>query len=58
VGIIPGGEVVSVQITRCNGDEVVRRSIEAAVMKASPLPNPPSGVPFERVITFVFIPED
>jgi colicin import membrane protein len=36
---IPGGEVISVAFTTpCNADEITRRSIEAAVMKAQPLP--------------------
>jgi colicin import membrane protein len=58
VGMIPGWEVVSVEITQCNGDEAVRRSIEAAVQKSSPLPRPPPGVPFERVVVFDFEPEE
>ena len=36
---IPGGEVVSVQVSPgCPYDDLGRRSVEAAVMKASPLP--------------------
>ncbi|RYF63586.1 MAG: cell envelope integrity protein TolA [Comamonadaceae bacterium] len=36
---IPGGEVVSVEISpNCPYDEQGRRSVEAAVLKASPLP--------------------
>ena len=36
---IPGGEVVDVQIGRsCPYDELGRRSVEAAILKASPLP--------------------
>ena len=35
---VPGGEVVGVRVGECNGDEFVRQSIEAAVLKASPLP--------------------
>lgn len=36
---IPGGEVVSVEITpSCPFDEQGRRSVEAAILKASPLP--------------------
>jgi len=34
------GDVISARITSCNGDEAVTRSIEAAVRKASPLPEP------------------
>ena len=38
---IPGGEVVGVRLGQCNGDDVVVRSIEAAVYLSSPLPLPP-----------------
>jgi len=34
------GDVISARITNCNGDEAVKRSIEAAVRRASPLPEP------------------
>ena len=53
---LPGGEVVSVSVTVCNGDESVRRSIEAAVYKASPLPNPEDPSLFERNLRFIFEP--
>ena len=36
----PRGEVISARIASCNGDDAVKRSIEAAVGKASPLPEP------------------
>ncbi len=55
---IPGGEVVDVQVNRCNGDAAVVRSIENAVYKASPLPAPPIPSLFERVIIFVFKPDN
>jgi len=34
------GDVISARIASCNGDEAVQRSIEAAVRRASPLPEP------------------
>lgn len=37
---VPGGEVIAINIVSCNGDDAVRRSIEAAIYKASPLPEP------------------
>ena len=37
---VPGGDVIAVSIASCNGDEAVRRSIEAAVYRSSPLPEP------------------
>ena len=54
---IPGGEVSGVQMGRCNADEAVRRSIEAAVLRASPLPPPDDPTLFERNLRFTFKPE-
>jgi len=53
---LPGGEVVSVSIGRCNGDVAVRRSIEAAVHRASPLPSPEDPSVFSRDIQLEFRP--
>ena len=53
----PGGTVLDVSIGACNGDEAVRRSIEAAVYRASPLPEPPDPALFERNLTIIFRPE-
>ena len=46
----PGGEVIGVTILTCNGDDAVRRSIEAAIRKASPLPDPSDPNLFDRNI--------
>lgn len=54
---LPNGDVVDVRTVRCNGDDAVRRSIEAAVRKASPLPLPENRLLFDRNITFIFVPE-
>ena len=54
---LPSGEVVDAQTGRCNGDEAVRRSVENAVRRASPLPLPPNRALFERNLRFVFKPE-
>ena len=54
---LPGGEVVDVTIVSCNGDAAVRRSIEAAVKKASPLPAPDNPRIFQRNLQFTFKPE-
>lgn len=55
---VPGGEVVGVQLTRCNGDAAVRESIEAAVYRASPLPQPPNPDLFDRNLLVTFAPND
>lgn len=54
----PTGTVLSVQIDQCNGDGAVRQSIEAAVMRSSPLPPPPDPRLFERNLVLVFKPEE
>lgn len=54
---IPGGEVVAVSTERCNADAAVRRSIEAAVLKSSPLPLPDDPALFDRNLRFTFKPE-
>ena len=53
---IPSGDVVDVRVGRCNGDEAVVRSIEAAVLRSSPLPRPPISSLFERNLEVVFNP--
>ena len=54
---IPSGDVVGVSFGRCNGDEAVKRSIEAAVQRASPLPRPPVQSLFNRSLEVTFKPE-
>lgn len=55
---VRGGTVTGVRIGRCNGDATVRESIEAAVLRSSPLPRPPDEALFERELIFNFAPED
>lgn len=55
---LPGGDVVTVIVGRCNGDAAVRRSIEAAVLKASPLPRPSDPNLFRRDLRITFKPEE
>jgi colicin import membrane protein len=55
---IPSGEVVNVAVAECNGDDAVVRSIEAAVLRASPLPLPPVPALFERNLNIHFVPDD
>jgi colicin import membrane protein len=55
---VPGGEVVSVRVTSCNGDQAVRESIEAAAYRASPLPPPPDPAMFDRNLEIRFRPVD
>jgi len=46
-----------VQLGACNGDDAVRRSIEQAVLRASPLPTPSLPALFDRNLQVVFRPE-
>jgi colicin import membrane protein len=54
---LPGGQVFSVDIGRCNGDAAVQRAIEAAIYKASPLPSPQNPNVFDRDLQIIFNPE-
>lgn len=53
-----GGQVTKVEFGSCNGDANIRRSIEAAVNKASPLPAPRDPSVFDRDIRLTFRPEE
>ena len=56
---IPGGEVVDVQVSNgCPYDELGKRSLEAAVLKASPLPYAGFEDSFRRDVILTFRPED
>lgn len=59
VRLIPGGEVVEARVVRSSGDAMFDRSVEAAVLKASPLPMPsdPSLLDQFRQLQFLFKPE-
>jgi colicin import membrane protein len=48
---LPGGIIVEVNIRSCNGDEAVKRSIEAAIRNSSPLPEPSDPDLFDRNLT-------
>lgn len=57
VSQVPGGEVTSVKVDSCSvNDAALRESVESAVLRASPLPTPPAGVPFERNLELTFAP--
>lgn len=59
IRVVPGGEVISAQITKSSGNAAFDRSAEAAVFKASPLPVP-EGDLFERFrdISMEFDPDN
>ena len=55
---VPGGVVVSARVIECNGDDIVRRSVENAVFKASPLPQPSNPLLFLRTFQITFTIDD
>ena len=62
VQLVPGGEVVSVTISKSSGSEIFDQRALVAVQKASPLPIPEDVATFERLklrkLAFRFRPED
>jgi len=48
---LPGGDIVGVNIRTCNGDDAVKRSVEAAIRRSSPLPEPSDPDLFDRNLT-------
>jgi colicin import membrane protein len=55
---VPTGDVMSARVTSCNGDDAVRRSIEKAVLDASPLPPAPDRTLFQRNLNVRFKPDE
>ena len=52
---IPGGEVISAEVQNpCAADDITRRSLEAAVMRAQPLPYEGYESVFQRQVNFRF----
>ena len=51
------GEVISARIASCNGDDAVKRSIEAAVQRASPLPQPSNPDLFRAELRITMRPD-
>ena len=54
---IAGGEIVGVTILSCSGDAAVKRSVEAAVHRASPLPEPSDPDLFRPILELNLRPE-
>ena len=58
VGQVPGGDVTSVRVESCSiNDAALKESVEAAVLRASPLPEPPNPALFERNLRLIFAPQ-
>jgi colicin import membrane protein len=56
---LPTGDVFDAKVDpgHCNADDAVKRSIEDAVRRASPLPKPPSQAAFDRNLIVTFRPD-
>ena len=55
---LPTGEVLSVRLRKSSGHPRYDDAIERAILKASPLPPPPSRDLFERELKLTFRPQD
>jgi colicin import membrane protein len=55
---LPTGEVLSVRLRKSSGHPRYDEAIERAILKASPLPLPPSRELFERELKLTFRPQD
>ncbi len=54
---LANGEIVGVNILSCNGDDAVKRSVEAAVNLSSPLPQPSDPDLFRPLLELTLRPE-
>lgn len=54
--LAPSGEVLSAKVTQSCGNDPLDRSVEAAVIKASPMPLPPDPAAFVPNISITFCP--
>lgn len=54
---LAGGEIVGVNIISCNGDDAVKRSVEAAIHRSSPLPEPSDPDLFSPILELILRPE-
>jgi colicin import membrane protein len=55
---LPTGEVLQAQLVISSGHTGYDDAVYRAILKASPLPKPDSGVPFERQLKLTFRPVD
>ena len=53
---MPDGEVLSAQVTKSCGSPALDRSVQDAVLRASPLPQPSDKDVFQNDLEFIFKP--
>ena len=56
--VLPGNEVAGIRFEQFNGTETEQRSIEAAILRSSPLPAPPQPELFERRLRLRYPPPE
>ena len=56
--VLPGNEVADILFEQFNGTETEQRSIEAAIRRSSPLPEPPEPELFERQLRLRYPPPE
>ena len=56
--VLPGNEVAGIRFEQFNGTETEQRSIEAAILRSSPLPAPPEPELFERQLRLRYPPPE
>ena len=52
----PGGYIINVRVESCTGSAAFCKSVEAAVLRSEPLPQPSDQALFDREIRFTFRP--
>lgn len=55
---LPGGDILSVRITRVSGQVAYDEAVERAILKSSPLPKPADPTLFERRLDITFCPQE
>jgi colicin import membrane protein len=55
---LPSGEVIAVRLKRSSGNAALDTAIERAILKSSPLPQPPQAELFSRLIELRYRPLD
>jgi colicin import membrane protein len=54
VELLPGGDVAKVSVVKSSGNQVFDRSVESAIYKAAPLPQPTDPKASEKLRTLEF----
>ena len=58
VAQLPTGDVLTIKLIKSSGNAAYDDAVERAILKSSPLPLPPPGVPFSRELKLTFRPHD